>query len=141
MRLHHLAVKTADPGRLAGWYEALLGVPRLREHRDHRGLRSVWLDLEGVILMVERDEDPGRADPGPADPRQEGDPAPTDTRASGWHGVYFAVEPGSGAEWESRMRAVGAGPSHRTRGTLYGNDPDGNCFGLSAWPDAIFPEN
>lgn len=136
MRIHHLAVKTDDPGRLAGWYEGLLGISRVREHLDDGDLRSVWLDLDGVILMIERAVAPGREDA-----RQGTDATPTDTRASGWHGVYFAVEPGSGPEWEARMRAVGAGPTHRTRATLYGKDPDGNCFGLSAWPDAIFPEN
>ena len=108
MRLHHLALLTPDPGRLAEFYGALLGVAPVRRLEDDAGLRAVWLDLEGTLLMIERGEARGGCVP------------------------VFAAAPGSSEEWSARFPVT-----DRTAFTLYGRDPDGNRFGVSSWPTAI----
>ncbi|MBM4368099.1 MAG: VOC family protein [Deltaproteobacteria bacterium] len=113
MRLHHLAVLGPDPAALAAFYAAMLGLPELRRAHDDSGVRAVWLDADGVILMFER---------GPR----------------GQNGVIvFASRPGTAGEWRARL-----GPHHDGRSdyTLYGRDPDGNRFGVSSFPDPIGPE-
>jgi glyoxylase I family protein len=117
MRIHHLALLTPDPLALAAFYRDLLGVPELRVHRDDAGVRSVWLDLDGVILMVERGVAHDAAAP-----------------ASGWDALLLAAEPGSGPAWIARLgeRLIG-----RTAYTLYARDPDGNRFGVSSYPEPI----
>lgn len=111
MRIHHLAVLSPDPDRLARFYATVLGLPELRRQADDGGVRSVWLDAGGVILMVERGE-----------------------RAAGV--TVFAAEPGSAAAWRARLGPAFDG---RTEFTVYGRDPDGNRFGLSAYPAPIGP--
>lgn len=116
MRLHHLALLSPDPAGLASWYTSTFGLPELRRHADGHGVRSVWLDVDGVILMVERSV--GVA----TEP------------ALGWHGVYLAAEGGSREEWVGRLRRAGVEPHHSTSYTLYLRDPEGNVVGLSSYP-------
>ena len=53
--LHHVALGARDVVALADFYCRLLGVAALREMRDSAGaVRAIWLDLAGVILMLER---------------------------------------------------------------------------------------
>jgi glyoxylase I family protein len=115
MRLHHLALLTPDPERLAAYYRGALGLPELRVQRDEAGVRSVWLDVDGAILMVER----GAAAPAPG----------------GWDAVLFAAEPGSGPSWEARLGSAVVG---RTAFTLYARDPDGHRFGVSSYPAPLW---
>lgn len=122
MRLHHLALLTVDVDAVARFYASLLDLPELRRQEDPAGLRSVWLDLDGAILMVER-ADGGAVTPGP-----------------GWDGVYFRADAGSGPEWVERFRAAGAGPTHHTSFTVYGLAPDGSRFGVSSFPEPLFPD-
>ena len=48
MRVHHLAFRTRDLERLEAFYATLLGLPVAR-----RSERSVWLDAEGTLVMLE----------------------------------------------------------------------------------------
>lgn len=113
MRLHHLAVLGPDPAGLAAFYAAMLGLPELRRAHDDTGVRAVWLDADGVILMFERG-------------------------ALGQNGVIvFASRPGSAAEWRARLGPAFDG---RTDYTMYGRDPEGNRFGVSSFPDPIGTE-
>lgn len=122
MPIHHVALKSAEPARLAGWYGRVLGLAELRRFEDARGVRSVWLDLGGSILMVERAEGERSADP---------------IRGWGWHGVYLQAEPGAGGAWVDRARAQGVESTHQTRFTVYFVDPDGNEVGVSSYPELI----
>lgn len=123
MRLHHLALLARDVGRLAAFYRDLFGLPERQRHHDQAGLRSVWLDLGGAILMVERA------------------PADAEARAPrlGLDGLYLAVDAGGGPEWEARLAAAGAPVESRTASTLYARDPEGNRFGVSCWPHPLAP--
>jgi glyoxylase I family protein len=110
MRIHHIALVTRDPVGLAAFYAGTLDLREIRRNDDDAGVRSVWLDAGGTILMFERGE--GR----------------------GWDGVMFATEPGSRARWAARFGDAGDGG---TAYTLYARDPDGNRFGVSSYPDPL----
>ena len=86
---------------------------------DDRGLRSVWLPLGDAILMVERLEAPAERERG----------------AGGWHMLVLDIPAAERARWVKRLEAAGAGPAGSTGFTLYGQDPDGNPFGLSHYPE------
>jgi len=115
VRIHHLAILTPDPAALAAFYRDTLGVPQTRVQEDADGVRSVWLNLDGTILMVERG-------------------ARRDSHGAGLDGLLFAVEPGSAARWRVRLgdRMIG-----RTGFTIYARDPDGNRFGVSSYPEPL----
>ncbi len=109
MRIHHLAFRTCDLVALERFYAEVLGLPVLR-----RSDRSVWLDVEGTILMLERAE-PGEP---PIDPRS-------------MDLVCFGVAPGVLA------RLADVDIEGRTDSTLYFRDPDGRRVGVSAYPDVL----
>src|SRR5262249_3319072 len=55
--LHHVAVGTRDVEALGRFYSRLLGVNELARKFDEVGaLRSIWLNLSGTLLMLERTE-------------------------------------------------------------------------------------
>lgn len=118
MSVHHVALRSPDPGALAAFYTRALGVPERRRADDAHGLYSVWLDLGGALLMVERGQ-----------PR---------SRDEGWDGLFLAAEAGAGAGWLASWRALGLEPEGRTAYTLYARDPEGNRFGVSSFPEPLF---
>lgn len=114
MRVHHIALRVADPVRSARFYAAL-GLAALATHVDEDGApRSVWLALGDAVLMLERAIRP-------ADGATDG---------SG-HVLVLAVA--DVAEAEARLAAAGAAAADRTAYTLYCRDPDGHRIGLSAY--------
>lgn len=115
MRVHHIALVTPKVGPIADFYQQLFQVEETARHHDVQGLRSVWLDLDGVILMIERGQ------------RGQG----------GWHMLSLAIEPERRAHWVARLKEHGAGPTGETGFTVYGKDPDGNAFGLSHYPEVL----
>jgi glyoxylase I family protein len=114
VRVHHLALRVADVERSVAFYAGLLGlVERRRLPAEDGSLRSVWLEADGVVLMLE-----GRlrgAGPG---------------EGSG-HMLAFAVD--DLAAWEARLRAAGIAVDDRTAYSLYVRDPDGHRVGLTAY--------
>jgi hypothetical protein len=117
MRIHHLAILTTDPPRLAKDHVDLLGVSVLREHVDDQGVRAVWIDLGGAILMIERGAADGARGAG-----------------RGLDGLFLAVEPGTGPAWMTRL---GARVTGRTPYTIYATDIDGNRIGVSSYPEPL----
>lgn len=112
MSVHHLALRTADPPALARWYARLFALPVLREQPGY----SVWLDLGGGALMVER------AAPGePAVP-----PGSME---------FFAlrVTPAERDAFVERCAAAGVAVEQRTAFTVYVRDPDGRRVGVSCF--------
>jgi catechol 2,3-dioxygenase-like lactoylglutathione lyase family enzyme len=107
VRIHHVALRTADLGRLERFYVEVLGF-RVARRDDARG--SVWLDAGGAVLMLERAD--------------AGEPTvPAGTREL----LAFAVE--DKELWRGRV-AVEAETAH----TLYFRDPDGRRVALSSYP-------
>lgn len=113
MRIHHLALRTADVATLERFYSELFELAAMR--RD--GTRSVWLDAGGVILMLEA--------------RVEGEPS---VPASSLELVCFAISPAEAASVRARLDRRGVVVEARTKSTLYFRDPDGRRVGVSAYP-------
>ncbi len=113
MRLHHLALRAADVERTAGYYRDVLGLPeRARKHDDRGALRAIWLEADGVVLMVER--------------LAEGEPAvPFESMEL----VAFSVAHDALDAWRSRLGTVEA----ETENTLYARDPDGRRVAVSRY--------
>ena len=113
MRIHHVALRTDDLPRLEAFYGGILGLAVTRR----QGERSVWLDAEGTILMLER--------------REPGEPAPDHASREM---IAFAAPPERANELARALAATGHPEEDRTASTMYFRDPDGRRFGLSAWP-------
>ena len=128
MRLHHLALGAHDVERVASFYREVLGLrEERRHHTDDGALRSIWLDLGGARLMVERTEGE-RA-------RVEGvGPGPFLVAVRGTEEERLA--------FEAALEAAGGGVEDRSTYTSYGRDPEGNRVAVSTYPDpaADLPE-
>jgi catechol 2,3-dioxygenase-like lactoylglutathione lyase family enzyme len=118
--LHHLALGSADVGRLAQFYREQLGLPEVARHGHADGsLRSVWLDLGGSLLMIERTLDAARHVVGVG---------------AGPFLIAIAVEPEERTRLETQLAAAGCAIESRSEWTSYTRDPDGNRIALSAFP-------
>lgn len=118
MQLNHLAITTPNVEALGAFYAQLMGLSEVTRHHDDQGLRSIWLQLDVGILMVER---------GP--PHAEG----------GWRLPAFQMRSSERGVWRGRLEALGAGPVDETGFTLYGRDPDGNRVAFSSYPEPAQP--
>ncbi len=115
MRIHHLALRTANVAQLERFYVAALGLAVVRRQE-----RSVWLDAGGTIVMLEL--------------RDEGEPAPG---ARSKELVAFAVASDARALTMDRLADAGVAVEASTEFTLYVRDPDGRRVGLSSYPAAL----
>lgn len=119
--LHHVALGSRDVAALAGFYRSLLGTEERRRNLDERGaLRSVWLDLSGVLLMIER------AEPGVERPRVEG-------VGLGAFLLAFRADSAGRRAFEERAARLGAEVESRSQYTSYLRDPDGNRIAVSEY--------
>jgi glyoxylase I family protein len=112
MRVHHLAFRTRDLERLLAFYATLLGLPVAR-----RSERSVWLDAEGTLVMLEL--------------AAAGEP---DIPAGSMEIAVFEVAPDEREARVERLRAAGFPVEAETEFTSYLRDPDGRRVGLSHYP-------
>jgi glyoxylase I family protein len=126
--LHHLAIKARDVPALAAFYAETLGLATRAEHRDERGVRSIWLEAGPAILMIERAGEP--APPDGAAPRERLDRDPP-----GLHLVALSVGAADRGSWRARLEAAGCAVLRESDFTLYALDPEGNRLGLSSWPE------
>ncbi len=126
-RLHHVAVQCHDLEACERFYREVLGLRELRRWpHPGGGVRSVWLELDGGFLALER-----ASRPAAERPWRDGEP--------GLHLAALRIEPRERAAWESRLAALGVPVVHRTRWTLFVRDPEGNRIGLTHWPDEAPP--
>jgi glyoxylase I family protein len=120
--LHHLAVGSSNVERLAAFYRDVVGLPELARHLDNQGaLRSIWLNLGGPILMIER---------------TDAGPRPVEGLGSGPFLLAFAVSPAERLELEAALLANGQRIESRTAFTSYSRDVDGNRIAFSHYPEA-----
>ncbi len=116
-RLHHVALGARDVEQIAAFYRDLLGLGEVSRHFEPDGrLRSIWLDLGGAILMVERTEEPAR--------RVQG-------VGAGPFLLALAAAPEDRAAFERSLAAHGALIDSRTECTTYFRDPEGNRVAIS----------
>ena len=114
LRIHHIALRAHDPDATERFYVSVLGL-KVVARQPARG--SVWLDANGVIVMVERADG--------------GEPAvPPGTKDL----VAFAVD--DLPAWRRRLVEAGVAIEGETPNTLYVRDPDGRRIGVSTY---IFP--
>lgn len=109
MRIHHVALRTADLPRLEAFYAGLLGLSVLS-----RAPGRVWLRADGSILMLENKD------------RDEPE-VPVNCKEL----LAFAID---ASERPARKRALVAAHvaiEAETQWTLYFRDPDGRRVGLS----------
>jgi glyoxylase I family protein len=119
-RLHHLALGARDVDSLAMFYRAVLGLPEVLRHTEPDGrLRSVWLDLGGPILIIERTDEIHRTVPGVD---------------AGLFLLALRVTPEDRERYERALTAAGAHIEARTEHTSYARDPEGNRIALSHHP-------
>ena len=121
--LHHVALGTRDVEALAGFYARLLQTRECKRHADVVGVRSIWLDLSGTLLMIERAEaaQPPRA-------RVEG-------VGLGAFLLAFRADARGRQAFEERARELGAAVESRSPFTSYLRDPDGNRIAVSEYEE------
>ena len=113
IKVHHIALRVADPHASAVFYSGLLGLPEVRRIGDQDGLRAVWLRAQGTLLMLER--------------ALRGSGA---AEGSG-HLLAFGVDDLDG--WERRLTTAGVTIADRTAHTLYFADPDNHRVAVSVY--------
>jgi catechol 2,3-dioxygenase-like lactoylglutathione lyase family enzyme len=119
-QLHHLALGARDVERVAAFYRDLLGLPEVVRHHGPGGvLRSVWLDLAGPVLMIERTEEPLR---------------PVTGVVPGPFLLALALSPEECADCERTLASAGFPIESRTTHTMYFRDPEGNRVAVSSYP-------
>jgi glyoxylase I family protein len=118
--LHHVAVGTRDVARLAGYYARLLRVSERKRHTDADGLRSIWLDLSGTLLMIERSESSAAQ-------------APAVGVGLGAFLLAFRADADGRRAFEQRARELGSEVESRSEFTSYLRDPDGNRIAFSEY--------
>ena len=113
-RIHHVAIRVADPVASLAFYAGVLGLPEVRRAEEDGRVRSIWVRAGDAVLMLEREikgSGPGTG--------------------SG-HVLAFEVE--SLDEWAGILEQARRPLIERTATTLYIADPDGHRVGLSAYP-------
>lgn len=119
-RLHHLALGARDPARLAAFYRDVFGLRQLAVHREAGGaVRSVWLDLGGPVLMVERTREPARMVTGVG---------------AGPFLIALALPRDACDACERTLASRGIAVESRTEHTRYFRDPEGNRVAMSWYP-------
>ena len=119
-RLHHVALGARDVERVAAFYRDLLGLPEIARHAEPDGaLRSVWLDLGGPVLMIERTMEPPQSVAG---------------TGAGPFLLALAFTPAGCEACERALAAVGVPVESRTEHTRYFRDPEGNRIAVSLIP-------
>jgi catechol 2,3-dioxygenase-like lactoylglutathione lyase family enzyme len=110
MRVHHIAFRTLDLGRLEKFYVETLGLVVKARHDD----RSLWLEIGEATLMLEHaDEDEPKIPPGSME------------------FLAFTIFGQEKKAWRARLDQAGVVIEHETDFTMYVRDPDGRRIGLS----------
>ncbi|MBX2812018.1 MAG: VOC family protein [Myxococcales bacterium] len=121
--VHHIALKSKQPAELAQFYKDILGLQETTRHTDPNGLRSVWLQLENAILMIERSVTDREA------------PVILFDDPPGLHMLAYSITPHERPNWKTWLVSHGCPIRRETAYTLYCADPEGHLFGLSHWPN------
>lgn len=121
-RIHHVAIRVADPVSSLAFYSGVLGLPEVHRLQEEGRVRSIWVRAGDTVLMLER-EIKGS---GP----------------SAGSGHVLVLEVDDLEEWVGRLERAGRRPTERTASTVYIADPDGHRVGLSVYPrkQMITPE-
>ena len=124
-RLHHVALGARDIERVAAFYRDLLGLREVRRHHEPGGqLRSVWLDLDGPVLMIEHTGEP---------PRQ------VQGVGAGPFLLALTCRAQERDMLEQSLVRSGFPVESRTDHTIYVRDPEGNRVAVSSYQLPVQP--
>jgi catechol 2,3-dioxygenase-like lactoylglutathione lyase family enzyme len=112
MRIHHVALRTAQLAALRRFYEGVLGLSVLRTAEGR-----VWLDAAGTLLMLE--------EAAPGEP-----PIPSGSMEL----LAFEIAPEERAAREAALARAGVHIEGETDFSFYVRDPDGRRLALSHYP-------
>lgn len=119
-RIHHVALGASDVARVAGFYASVFQLKEVTRHLDQEGhLRSIWLDLGGCVLMVEKTEQPERR---------------VDGVGAGPFLLAFQVTRDERKAVEARLASASSPVESRSLHTSYARDPEGNRVAVSHYP-------
>lgn len=120
-RLHHIALGARDVESVASFYSHFGKLAERGRHFDETGLlRSIWLELDSAILMIER---------------TTAGPVQVNGIGSGPFLLAFGVDKKGRARLEAELLARGHVIDARTDFTTYTRDPEGNRVGFSHYPE------
>lgn len=126
-KLHHIALKVRDLERCEQFYSGVLGLRIMQRLVENDGTtRSVWFDLEGVILMLERCD--GIAG-------DEANRPSAGTTETGWYLLAVTITPGSRTTWRDILSRAGVQITGETAFSMYFRDPENNRLALSHYPE------
>lgn len=126
--VHHLAIATPEPRRLAAFYSSVLGLAELRVwHDDQQQLRSVWLGLGEAVLMIERGTSANARPP----------PGEFHAKAQGLHLFALRIAVSDREQWRARLAQHGVAIESESAYSLFFYDADGNRIALSHFPDSV----
>ena len=128
-QLHHIAIVSHNPARLAKFYQNLFDLENASP--PDPGTTSTWLELEGgTLLMFEKSTRIAH------DLESDPDPVLKDfsEKAPGIHLISFGIEIQSRTVWEQRLLQMGIPLAHQSPFSLYFLDPEGNRLCLSHYP-------
>lgn len=114
LRVHHVALRVAEPVESVAFYSGVLGLPEVRRFQEDGRVRSIWMRAGECVLMLERE----LRGAGPA-------------TGSG-HVLVLEVEDLD--DWIGRLARAGCPLLDRTAATVYVADPDGHRVGLTVFP-------
>ena len=111
--MHHVALRTRSVSTLARFYEAIVGLERVRE----TPAGSVWLRAGETIVMIEA--------------RAEEEP---DVPAKTMDLLAFAIAAHERDTWRSQLTTRGVAIESESDHSIYFRDPDGRRLALSDYP-------
>ncbi len=117
--LHHIALGAKSVDRVASFYRQAFGLREvMRHHFDDGQIRSIWLDLNGTILMIEKTERTREivqgVDAGP-------------------FLIAFGIDASRRVGVERLLEFSGHPIESRTDHTSYFRDPEGNRIAVSSY--------
>ncbi len=117
--LHHIALGARSVQRVASFYREVFGLKELARHRYADGqIRSIWLDLNGAILMIEKTDRTREIVQG---------------IDAGAFLMAFGIEASKRVEVEGLLESSGHPIESRTDDTSYFRDPEGNRIAVSSY--------
>ena len=113
-RIHHVAIRVADPLASLAFYSGILGLPEVRRLDEKGRVRSIWVRAGDSVLMLERE----LKGSGPG--------------SGSGHVLVLEVE--DLEDWVARLEGAGNRVIDRTASTIFVADPDGHRVGLTVFP-------
>ena len=115
MNIHHIALKIKNLALCENFYRDVLQLKVLKKNES----RSVWFDLSGTILMIEKTD------------------GPLSKAEKGWHLLALAMQPDQRDAWKKRLADHGVEIESESPYSLYFRDPEQNRLALSHYPKQL----